>query len=166
MIEHWNRLWDIFRENDGSLPDIELDNLSGHEVISGYEIIRNSARRISSQEPTFWSTTKETDVPFTFKDNPAIDVVSGEAECFHLCFDGITSPTGKVIPELGLFVFTDCLSFDYRMGKEWNTEAIEGLFELLLLLSKSFKDMTLSHKNNINDEYNIFMNAWTAYNNA
>jgi hypothetical protein len=93
-------------------------------------------------------------------------LVSGEAECFHLFFDGITSPTGKVIPELGLFVFTDCLSFDYRMGKELNAEAIERLFELLLLLSKSFKDMTLSHKNNINDEYNIFMNAWTAYNNA
>jgi hypothetical protein len=163
MIEHWNRLWKIFRENDGSLPDIELDNLSGDEVISGYEIIRNSAARISSKEPGFWSTTKDTEVPFIFENNPAIDVISGEAECFHLCFDGITSPTGKAIPELGLFVFTDCLSFDYRMGPDWNIEAIEGLFELLLLLSKELKEMKLSHKNNINDEDNIFANAWLAY---
>ncbi len=166
MIEHWDSLWKILRENDGSLPDIELDNLSGDEMISGYEIIRNSAMRISSKEPVFWSTTKETDVSFTFKDNPATDVISGEAECFHLCFDGITSPTRKAILELGLFVFTDCLSFDYRMGPEWNVEAIEGLFELLLLLSKGFKDMKLSHKNNINDDDSIFVNAWLAYQNA
>ena len=127
MIEHWNKLWLILRENDGSLPDIELDNLSGDEVISGYEIIRNSSKNISSKEPYYWSKSKEVEVPFTFNDNPSKEVVSGEAECFHICFDGIQSPTGKPIPELGLFVFTDCLSFDYRMGPEWKIQAIEGL---------------------------------------
>lgn len=167
MIDNWDNLLAIFGTDDGSLPDIELDNLSGDEVIGGYEFIRNHAARISSKESSYWSTSKDCDVSVSFEDNPAILVVSGEAESFHLCFDGIKSPSGKLVPELGLYVFADCLSFDYRMGSQWNKQAIEGLFELLLCMSKNFSNMKLNHKTNINDDDgSIFKSHWAAYRNA
>lgn len=90
-------------------------------------------------------------------------MISGEAECFHVCFNGIKSPTGKSIPELGLFVFTDSLSIDYRMGPQWNIDAIKGLFELLLKLSNEFKDMKISHQGNLFDEEDVFVKAWIHY---
>jgi hypothetical protein len=167
MIENWDSLLEIFRTNDGSLPDIELDHLSGDEVIRGYKFIRNQAERISSMEPSYWSKLKECDVPFSYEDNPAIQVVSGEADPFHLCFDGIKSPSGKNIPELGLFVFEDCLSFDYRMGPQWNKQAVQGLFELIACMSKDYGSMKISHKTNLNDyDGSIFQSHWAAYQNT
>lgn len=164
MIENWDNLLEVFGTDDGSLPDIELYNLSGDEVIHGYEFIRNHADRISSIEPSYWSTLKDCDVHFSFEDNPAIQVVSGEAESFHLCFNGVISPSGKHIPELGLYVFTDCLSLDYRMGPQWNKQAIQGLFELISCMSKDYRNMKISHKSNINDHGgSIFQSHWTEY---
>lgn len=167
MIENWGALLEVFGTDDGSLPDIELDNLSGDEVINGYEFIRNHADEISSKEASYWSTTKDCDVPFNYEDNPAIQVVSGEAEAFHLCFDGIKSPSGKLVPELGLFVFPNCLSFDYRMGPQWNKIALQGLFELIACFSKDYENMQINHKTNINDDDgSIFRLHWAAYQNA
>ncbi|AEG01140.1 hypothetical protein [Methylomonas methanica] len=167
MIKNWSSLLEIFGTDDGSLPDIEIDNLSGDEVISGYDFIRNHAERISSKEPSYWSTSKDCDVTFKYEDNPACQVVSGEAESFHLCFDGLKSPSGKKIPELGLFVFSDCLSFDYRMGAQWDEQAVKGLFELILCLSKDYANMKICHRNNINDDDGtIFQSHWDAYKNA
>ncbi len=164
MIENWDALLKSFGTNDGSLPDIELDTLSGDEVIHGYEFIRNHAERISSKEPSYWSKSNNCDVPFAFEDNPAIQVVSGEADPFHLCFDGVVSPFGKKIPELGLYVFADCLSFDYRMGPQWNKQAIQGLFELISCMSKDYTNMKISHKTNIIDhDGSIFQSHWAAY---
>lgn len=167
MTEHWNKLIELFGTNDGSLPDIELNNLSGEEVILGYEIIRNSAKFICSTDPYYWSISQDKAIAIHFEDNPASKVVSGKAQSFHLCFDGIESPSGKTIPVLGLFVYPDGLSFDYRMGSEWNLEAIEGLFELIYCLSQNFKDMKLAHQGNIYDYPNgrILCSAWSAYKN-
>ncbi|MFK8012477.1 MAG: hypothetical protein AB8B80_10575 [Marinicellaceae bacterium] len=167
MIENWDSLVEIFGTDDGSLPDIELDNLSGDEVIRGYEFIRNHSDRISSKEPSYWSTSKDCDVSFTYGDNPAIHVVSSEAESFHLCFDGIKSPSGLRVPELGLFVFSDCLSFDYRMGPQWNKQSVQGLFELISCMCKDNDSVKISHKSNIkDDDGSIFQLHWSAYKNA
>ena len=155
-----NKLFDIFQEDDGSLPDIELDNLSGDEVILGYEIIRNSSTHISSKDSTYWSIVKEKDIPILFTDNPATKVISDDAEPFHLCFGGIKSPTGKTIPDLGLFVFQNSLALDYKMGEDWNKDAIDGLFELLISLDNKFTNMKLSSVNNIFDEDEVFLNTW------
>jgi hypothetical protein len=167
MIENWDELLEIFGTDDGSLPDIELNNLLGNEVILGYEFVRNHSRRISSKKPIYWSTSKDCDVPFSHEENPAILVVSGEAESFHLCFGEIESPSGKRIPELGLYVSTDSLSFDYRMGAQWNEEAIQGLFELISCMSRNYESMEISHEKNINDNDGaIFKSHWASYRNA
>jgi len=164
MKNFLNNLLEIFRDNDGSLPDIELHDLSGDEVIRGYNLLKGFSEKISSEKAYYWSVKEEIEIPITFNDNPSIKVVSGEAEPFHLCFDGITSASGKRVPELGLFVFEDWLSLDYRMGPEWNFEALQGLFEILYSLHQNSKSMKIVHRANINDDDGtIFKSAWEAY---
>ncbi len=167
MFGNWDSLVTLFGKDDGSLPDIELNKLSGEEIVRGYEFVRNHTTHISSKEPYYWSKTNDCEVPIAFEDNPAILVVSGEADSFHVCFGGVHSPSGKSIPELGLFVFPHGLAFDYRMGSQWNREAIEGLFEFIAGMSKDYVAMEIEHQTNINDcNGDIFKFHWEAYKNA
>ncbi len=164
---NWDELLSVFGTNDGSLPDIELNNLSGEEVIRGYAFVRDHSGCISSTGHYYWSIANQCEVPFSYEDNPAEYVVSGKAESFHVCFDGVKSPSGKRVPELGLFVFADSLSFDYRMGAGWNEEALQGLFEMILCLSEGSERMEVLHKTNIFDEDGaIFESYWNAVRNA
>jgi hypothetical protein len=167
MIDNWDELLGIFGTDDGSLPDIELNNLVKGDVILGYEFIRDHASYISSKEPSYWSTLENCDVQFSYSDNIATLVVSGTADPIHLCFDGITSPSGKRIPELGLYIFTDGLSLDYRMGPEWNQGAIQGLFELISSLPINHNNLEMAHKSNLNDyDGSIFKSCFQAYKNS
>lgn len=160
----WNELEEIFNTDDGSLPDIELNNLSSQEVIAGYEIVRNCAEKISSKNPSYWSISAGKEIEIQFDQNPVQHVIDQEAEPIHLCFAGIRSPSGKAVPELGIFVFTDSLVLDYRMGQEWNAEAIEGLFEIIKGIASISHNMELVHKSNTNDfDGNILTRAWREY---
>ena len=164
MAVDWQEIFTLFETDDGSLPDIELTNLSGAEVIYGYEFLRDHSKSFETLNPYYWSNTQEKEIPIKFADNPAIQVVSGEGQVFHLCFNGIESPTGKAIPVLGIFVFPDCLDLDYRMGYGWSIEAVQGLFELLYAMNQGFQNMELFHKINYNDEDGIiFQSAWLEY---
>jgi hypothetical protein len=167
MIDNWDELLGIFGTDDGSLPDIELNNLVKGDVILGYEFIRDHASYISSKEPSYWSTLENCDVQFSYSDNIAALVVSGTADPIHLCFDGITSPSGKRIPELGLYIFKDGLSLDYRMGPDWNKEAIQGLLELISSLPINHDSLEIEHKSNLDDyDGSIFKSCFQAYKNS
>lgn len=167
MIENWDALLAVFSTDDGSVPEIELDNLSGDEVVRGYGFIRNHADYISSSSPSYWSESKDCEIPFSYEDNPAIQLISGETRVCLLCFGGIKSPSGHVIPNLGLHVFADCLNFTYRMGPQWNQQALVGLFELISCMSADFHRMQITHKDNINDnDGSIFQSYWDAYEQA
>ena len=62
-----------------------------------------------------------------------MQLIEDEAEPFHVVFGGIKSNSGKVVPDLGVFVLaSDYISLDYRMGKCWSSEAVIGLFEIML----------------------------------
>lgn len=155
---------ELFCEDDGSLPDIELNNLSGKEVIDGYKILKDHSGSIVTENPCYWSVSQECIVPILIDDNPSSFVISGEAEPFHLCFGDIKSPTGKRIPVLGVFVYSDGIALDYRMGPEWNQDAIEGLFELMLSITESAENVEVEHKSNINDlDGSIFKSYWSSY---
>ncbi len=44
--------------------------------------------------------------------------------------------SGVRLPDLGVFVFDDQIAIDYRMGEEWRSTELRGLFELLLEISQ------------------------------
>lgn len=166
MIEQWKRVQQILKENDGSLPDIELNDLSDADVVECYKMIRDFSKKLTSDECSYWSPRLERDIYITFQENAAELVNSGEAEPFHVCFDGTVSPSGKSIPVLGLFVCEGTVILDYRMGPEWTLEAIEGLFELLKHTTSQLSNYSLKHTGNYFDDEGIFEEVWGIYKNA
>ncbi|USH05323.1 hypothetical protein K6Q96_19125 [Grimontia kaedaensis] len=166
MIEHLKEVQEILKENDGSLPDIEINEIKGEEVVRAYEIVRDASENLTSEECYYWSLRHNKDINIKYGDNPASLVISEEAEPFHVCFDGTVSPTGKKIPVLGVFVFHESFNIDIRMGPEWTLEAIEGLFELIKKITKNCSNYELKHSGNIFDEDGIFERVWEIYKDA
>jgi hypothetical protein len=143
---------EILSKNDGSLPDIEFYFGVEKCVATAYQLIQQHSTYIDSRSPYYWSNSLEVEVPIIFGQNPAEILLSGDAQSFHLVFGGIRSPSGKSIPDLGVFVLGETLiSLDYRMGEYWNTEAVEGLFEIMSLLKSMSSDTTIKHRGNYFD---------------
>lgn len=142
----------ILREHDSDLPDINFDIASENSSIDAYEIIKKRAKHLVSQNAYYWSLSKNIEVPILFSDNPAIKLCEGEAETFHVLFGGLTSNSGDPIPDLGVFIFThNKISLDYRMGNDWNINAVEGLFEIMLELEQLSQNTLITHTSNIYD---------------
>ena len=136
--------------DDGSLPDINFD--FGHERIVGdaYALIQRRASHLVSGYHYYWSRSKSEECAIGFGENPALAVLAGNAEPFHVVFGGMRSADGASIPDLGVFVFDhDSISLDYRMGPQWDEPAILGLFEIMRDLMALASAATVSHTGNI-----------------
>ncbi len=126
MSHLWSQLHHLFDTNDGSLPDIELNNLTGEGVENIYAFLRQNSDIVSCGS-YFWSIPEEKEVPVDAVENAASLVVKGEAECFHIVLAGL-SFNGATIPDLGVFVFQNSIVLDYRMGEWWESAELEALF--------------------------------------
>jgi hypothetical protein len=122
----WSQLSHLFDTNDGSLPDIELNNLSGEEVENIYLYLRQNSE-IVSVGSYFWSIPEEKEVPVDTVENAASLVTKGEAQCFHIVIAGLLFE-GATIPDLGVFVSQNSIVLDYRMGECWGSAELEALF--------------------------------------
>src|SRR5262245_26156890 len=100
----WGELHDLFDTDDGSLPEIRVDYSAPNATVAGYALLRERAAQIVTENPHFWSKTRDAECPLDSVSNAAALVVSGEAEAFHVVFGGIES-RGMNIPDLGVFVF-------------------------------------------------------------
>lgn len=130
----WDQLHEQFDTDDGSLPDIYIHNLKSDAIVSAYALLRDRATAVVTKCPDYWSTRLQQRLPLDAVPNASTLVLSGEAEPFHVVFGGITAK-GVVIPDLGVFVFQECIALDYRMGREWGPPELEAFFELLVELS-------------------------------
>ncbi|QDU57612.1 hypothetical protein [Aeoliella mucimassa] len=130
----WEQLHDQFDTDDGSLPDVYFENLNPDAIIGAYELLISRAKSTVTECPVFWSKTDEQEHPLNSVPNAAALVVCDEAEPFHVVLGGIEA-RGTVIPDLGVFVFQECIALDYRMGAEWGPLQLDAFFGLLLELS-------------------------------
>lgn len=160
MTDPWNQIRDCFDTDDGSLPEISLGRLSGEQVVSIYGFLRSLGGTLRDT-PTLWHKGRQLDVPIDSLPNPAALVVSDEAECFHFILQAIPFQ-GETLPDLGVFVFTDMTSLDYRMGPEWRLGSVRAFYRLLdamlalapgshLVFDRTFKDPL------------AFLDAWTHF---
>lgn len=156
----WSELRDLFDLDDGSLPEVHVDYRDSAATVSGYALLRGRAARVVSDKAYFWSKTHDVERPLDSVSNAAALVVSGEAEAFHVVFGGIQF--GSVdIPDLGVFVFPDQLSLDYRMGPAWGPSQLEAFFELLGELASLDPDASLSLEEGVlPDVVARFESAW------
>ena len=118
-----------FTKDDGSLPGVEFRDLTSDSVrrIVSYFFTEGT---IDSPETTVHDLIAGKDVLISAVSDPTGMVFSGAASHFHCCFSGL-SWNKLSLPVLGLFVFSDSLEIDYRMGGDWIPEKVDAFFGLL-----------------------------------
>jgi hypothetical protein len=161
------RLWEIagvcFDTDDGSLPGIEIANLSPAGVSSIYALLRQRSR-LSGNPPQFWSRTHNESVHVDSVPDAARLVVSGDAEAFSHCVEGVIA-AGVKLPVLGVFVLPTIVELDYRMGQEWGPAQVAGFFELLKDLCNLDSSAVIVPAKFEGPPYpERFLQAWSMYN--
>lgn len=125
--ELWHKVRDLFHTDDGSLPDIFVDNLSDEEIVTIYDYVMTQSEIYG--DPTAWSLESAEDIPIRDIDHPAKQYIEKRIESFR---HGITLRVDDLeLPSLSICVGQESIEFDYRMGKEWNEENVSGLFHFL-----------------------------------
>ena len=129
MTEPWKIAHVNFREDDGSLPTIEFDELRESSVASIFGQFR-SRGSFAGAEPTVWDKPGEIERPLRSLEDPCELLFEGRIEPFHCCFDGIEFDQTQ-LPRLGLFVFRDSIEIDYRMGPERNARTTDSFLRFI-----------------------------------
>ena len=145
MHDLWTQLRDLFDTDDGSLPDIFIENLSNDQVCHIYRWIRSQSEiYCDNRDPTFWDCVNERDVSIEMVDDPAERATESRAEPFR---HGLTelSFSGVCLPQLTIAVFPNEIDFDYRMGVEWGRDNWGGLFDFLWAIQIMAPDANISH---------------------
>lgn len=124
----WIRVKHLFEVDDGSLPDIYVENLCADEIVDVYEWLMGQCAIAGS--PTLWSVESQKNLAIRDVPNPARAMVEGRVESFRHCLVGLYCH-GVALPELSVCVESSSLSFDYRMGSLWTNGTVWALFELL-----------------------------------
>lgn len=162
-MDLWHEFQSLFDSNDGSLPEIDIENVSPAGLARMWTYLRTIASDYAG-DAWFWDKRNDRQTGLDSVPNPAALVVAGEAEIFHTVLQGITF-FGTVIPNLGVFVFQDAISLDYRMGGDWNAAKVSALFELLRQLQRidSNAQISLSKTYFSSDWRERFTAAFTRY---
>lgn len=132
MTDAWQIALLNFREDDGSLPTVEFDELAPESVGKLYRFVSENGHCVS-ESPTVWDNEEQVDVPLMSLSDPCGWLQDGRVDSFHCCFGGILIG-GTVIPDLGIFVFKDAVQIDFRMGNDWNPANVGAFFKLLACL--------------------------------
>ncbi len=119
----------LFETDDGSLPEVRLVGLRPSQTAAAYADLRARSGGVN-MGAAYWDTRAQREAPVDAVSNAASLVVSGEAEPFHVVLQELRIGT-VCLPDLGLFVFSDEIALDYRMGPDWGPYQVAGFFELL-----------------------------------
>jgi hypothetical protein len=156
----------ILDRDDGSLPDITFEFGAARIADAAYRLIRARATTLNGrQDAYYWSRSRDEACPIDFASEPALAILAGDAEPFHVVFGGLRSSAGAPVPDLGVFVFTPGeIALDYRMGPEWNDPAILGLFEIMRDLARLATPVRITHTSNIFDpDGDILLGAYRTW---
>jgi hypothetical protein len=152
---------------DGDLPDIDFDFGQKPVVGDAYAIIQGRATHLASRSAYYWSRSRSEECVISFGENPALAVLTGEAEPFQVVFGGLRSASGAPIPDLGVFVWETSITLDYRGGPDWDDPAILGLFEIMRDLKALAKGAPISHTGNIYEtDEEILLSAFHTWSDA
>jgi len=158
----WDKVSGCFDTDDGSLPGIEIANLSPAGVSAIYAMLRQRSQLVGNP-PEFWNRAQEASILVDSVPDAAALVATGAADVFHHCISGIVA--GDVeLPVLGVFVWSNIVELDYRMGGEWGSSQAAGFFELLRDCCALDPAATVIPANFEGPPYpEQFSRAWTSY---
>jgi len=159
----WDEAGKCFDTDDGSLPGIEIANISPAGVSAVYAMLRRRSR-LNGNPPEFWSRICNETVSADFVPDPAGLVAAGEADAFHHCIEGVVAG-GVDLPVLGIFVWPDCVELDYRMGRDWGPAQVAGFFKLLQDCCDLDPSAVVLPAESEGPPYpDRFLRAWSSYN--
>ncbi|MER0041468.1 hypothetical protein [Pseudomonas sp. MGal98] len=123
-------LTQYFSSDDGSLPEVEVAYREAALAAEAFALLyERGARNVTADGGHLWMRATRSEKSFSGPAD-ALFMTDGLADPFHVVLGGIRG-TDQVIPDLGVFVSTDGLVLDYRMGPEWGQAEIESFLELL-----------------------------------
>ena len=128
LMDAWDRLRWLFDTDDGGLYDIRLFGLDERGLAAAFEFVRS--RSAITPDAMYWHTGLDCEQRVADYPDVASLVSQGVAEPFHVLAPGLQF-ADTVIPDLGVFLWQDELTLDYRMGPEWGCPQLFALFELL-----------------------------------
>jgi hypothetical protein len=118
----------LFVDDDGSLPDFFIENISISEFFDIISCIEDLSAQSQFQ---VWNPEKDVELQLTSPSEAIKLFVDGKIESFRFPANDI-SIINQTIPSLGFGVYgTDCIEFDYRMGEDWTDDVIIALIALL-----------------------------------
>jgi hypothetical protein len=155
----WEEVEVCFGYDDGALPDIEITRLSPSGVSAIYRMLRQRSQLVGF--PPVFSSREEKSVLVDSVPDAAALVVNGDAWGFHHCV--VVIANGIELPVLGIFVFPDTISLDYRGGPEWGPREVGAFFELLRDCCSLDSDAIVSLGSCKPPCPNRFVIAWSAF---
>jgi hypothetical protein len=130
----WHELAGYFEEDDGSLPEIRLLDLTAEGVVRVFAEVR---RRAEPLDPAthVWHDELEQTVALADVPDVAELAATGRIGPPHFLLSGIRS-AGVRLPDLGIYIDPGEVALDYRMGKDWNADVLAAFVELLVELQR------------------------------
>jgi hypothetical protein len=126
--ELWRRVGSLFYEDDQMLHHIHLSNLSARSIPRLTAHLQNIAARISPINA--WDRISNVAIEMDDLAEGAKRVVLEELDPVHALLSGMVVNRAK-LPDIGLLIFADELTLDYRKGKEWSPKVVTAFFELI-----------------------------------
>ena len=122
-----------FEHDDGSLPEIEVTFSDPSRVSAAFaHLYACGARDVTPGGGCLCIRAEQIERPFAGPDDAAL-VANGIADPFHVVLASVTGKDSP-IPDLGVLVFTNSLTLDYRMGQDWGANEVRSLVSLLVQL--------------------------------
>ena len=159
-MDAWDRLRWLFETDDGGLYDIRLTGLDEAGLVKAFEFMRSRAN--ITPDALFWHIGLQDNQRVADYPDPARLVAQGVAEPFHVLATGLEFD-GAVIPDLGVFVWDNELTLDYRKGTEWGRPQLLALFELLRQLASATGGRVSLGRHVLPDVDAQFVGEWQAY---
>jgi hypothetical protein len=130
----WRELGDLFAEDDGSLPEIRLIEVSADGAANIFDELCSRAEPLETNQ-TVWLDEREQELPLRDVPDAGALAATGRISTLHVVLRGIRS-RGTRIPDLGVSIWPGEVALDYRMGSGWNADVLAAFVELLGELRK------------------------------
>ena len=120
-----------FDTDDGSLPEVEIAFDSPKKVARAFRFLFScGAVDVTAYGGCkLWNVREDRDIPFSGPEDARL-LLTGDVHQFHIVLGGM-SRGRHTIPDLGVSVYPEGLTIDYRMGAGWGDTQIESLVLLL-----------------------------------
>lgn len=126
----WQETRHLFEEDDGSLPDLRIDELSE----DGVQAVFDALLPLSDLEDPLGGKTASLDgldKPISSIPDVGKKAARGEVMPVHFVIEGVRM-NGTFLPALGVFLEPGAsVAFDYRMGSDWDARSVSAFVSLL-----------------------------------